>query len=201
MKTESSVSRAGWTNQRALLLSAIFVVAACTESDAPVSAGLPGQAIPTLSDGNRGRFLLGRALFERIATQEEGLGPLYNQDRCSSCHDSPTVGGGSSASVRVLKATRFVDGRCDRLEEFGGDNIQLRVTELFAAHGFGPEDIPPEATDSGYVTAPSLFGLGLIEAIPDSALLSIADPEDRDGDGISGRLPRTADGRFARFGR
>ena len=201
MKTESSFSSARWIIQKALPVSAIFAVAACTASDAPVSAILPGEAIPALSDANRGRFLLGRALFERIATQDEGLGPLYNQDRCSSCHDRPTVGGASSASVRVLKATRFMDGRCDRLEALGGDNIQLRVTELFAAHGFGAEDVPLEATDSGYVTAPSLFGLGLIEAIPDSVLLSIADPEDRDGDGISGRLPRMADQRSARFGR
>ena len=201
MKTESSFSCARWIIQKALPVSAIFAVAACTASDAPVSAILPGEAIPALSDANRGRFLLGRALFERIATQDEGLGPLYNQDRCSSCHDRPTVGGASSASVRVLKATRFMDGRCDRLEALGGDNIQLRVTELFAAHGFGAEEIPLEATASGYVTAPSLFGLGLIEAIPDSVLLSIADPEDRDGDGISGRLPRMADQRSARFGR
>ena len=201
MKTESSFSSARWIIQKALPVSAVFAVAACTASDAPVSAILPGEAIPALSDANRGRFLLGRALFERIATQDEGLGPLYNQDRCSSCHDRPTVGGASSASVRVLKATRFMDGRCDRLEALGGDNIQLRVTELFAAHGFGAEDVPLEATDSGYVTAPSLFGLGLIEAIPDSVLLSIADPEDRDGDGISGRLPRMADQRSARFGR
>jgi CxxC motif-containing protein (DUF1111 family) len=201
MKTESSFSSARWIIQKALPVLAIFAVAACTASDAPVSAILPGEAIPALSDANRGRFLLGRALFERIATQDEGLGPLYNQDRCSSCHDRPTVGGASSASVRVLKATRFMDGRCDRLEALGGDNIQLRVTELFAAHGFGAEDVPLEATDSGYVTAPSLFGLGLIEAIPDSVLLSIADPEDRDGDGISGRLPRMADQRSARFGR
>ena len=201
MKTESSFSSARWIIQKALPVSAIFAVAACTASDAPVSAILPGEAIPALSDANRGRFLLGRALFERIATQDEGLGPLYNQDRCSSCHDRPTVGGASSASVRVLKATRFMDGRCDRLEALGGDNIQLRVTELFAAHGFGAEEIPLEATASGYVTAPSLFGLGLIEAIPDSVLLSIADPADRDGDGISGRLPRMADQRSARFGR
>lgn len=102
MKTESSLSGMSWINQKILPVLAIFAMAACTGSDAPVSAILPGEAIPTLSDANRGRFLLGRALFERIATQDEGLGPLYNQDRCSSCHDEPTVGGASSASVRVL---------------------------------------------------------------------------------------------------
>ncbi|MEJ2741908.1 MAG: di-heme oxidoredictase family protein [Gammaproteobacteria bacterium] len=36
--------------------------------------------------------------------------------------------------------------------------------------------------------APALLGLGLLEAIPRSALDALADPNDRDGDGISGRL-------------
>lgn len=36
-------------------------------------------------------------------------------------------------------------------------------------------------------TAPQLIGLGLLEAIPAAALLAHADPDDRDGDGVSGR--------------
>ena len=36
--------------------------------------------------------------------------------------------------------------------------------------------------------APAVFGLGLLEAVPGETLQSLADPEDRDGDGISGRL-------------
>lgn len=35
--------------------------------------------------------------------------------------------------------------------------------------------------------APPMIGLGLLEAIPESDILANADPEDRDGDGISGR--------------
>ncbi len=35
--------------------------------------------------------------------------------------------------------------------------------------------------------APSMIGLGLLEAIPEADLLALADPEDLDGDGISGR--------------
>ena len=35
--------------------------------------------------------------------------------------------------------------------------------------------------------APALAGLGLLEAVPDAAILARADPEDGDGDGISGR--------------
>ncbi|OJH33593.1 di-heme oxidoredictase family protein [Cystobacter ferrugineus] len=36
--------------------------------------------------------------------------------------------------------------------------------------------------------APVMIGLGLLEAIPDAGLEKLADPEDRDGDGISGRI-------------
>lgn len=39
----------------------------------------------------------------------------------------------------------------------------------------------------------SLFGLGLLEAIDDETLLAWADPEDADGDGISGRVNRVWD--------
>lgn len=53
--------------------------------------------------------------------------------------------------------------------------------------------------------APSVFGLGLLEAVPDEAILELADPEDNDGDGISGRVnmvwdPRIETHRLGRFG-
>jgi CxxC motif-containing protein (DUF1111 family) len=41
--------------------------------------------------------------------------------------------------------------------------------------------------------APAVFGLGLIAALDDSALTALADPNDADGDGISGRLNRVWD--------
>jgi CxxC motif-containing protein (DUF1111 family) len=48
---------------------------------------------------------------------------------------------------------------------------------------------------------PLLFGFGLLDAVPDSTILSYADPEDRNADGISGRPNRFFDGRLGRFGR
>lgn len=182
------------------------MLAACVAlgCDPPRSATLPavapGEPIPGLDPAARGRFFLGRALFERLATADEGLGPLYNAERCSSCHDEPAIGGGS-ARVPVLKATRFAEGRCDLLESEGGDNIQRRATDLLAAHGMGPESVPAAATATARMVAPSLLGLGLVEAVPEAALAERADPDDADGDGISGRLPRLPDGRAARFGR
>lgn len=38
--------------------------------------------------------------------------------------------------------------------------------------------------------APVMVGLGLLEAIPEATLDALADPDDRDGDGISGRVHR-----------
>ena len=170
----------------------------------PLPPTAPGEPVPGLTARERGRFLLGRALFERLATAEEGLGPLYNAERCSDCHDEPVVGGGG-ARVPVLKATRFAAGRCDLLEAQGGDNVQRRVTDLARAHGLAPEDVPKGATATSRVLAPPLLGLGLLEAVPDSVLQEWEDPADADADGISGRLPRVARGpargRAARFGR
>ena len=181
-------------------LLACAILAGCGDGEPAEPPPPPGESVAGLSTGERGRFLLGRALFERLATADEGLGPLYNAERCSDCHDQPVVGGGGTR-IPVLKATRFEDGRCDLLLDEGGDNIQRRSTDLLVAHGMGPEEVPAAATATARVTAPPLLGLGLIEAVPDEVLLERADPADADGDRISGRLPRLPDGRTARFGR
>ena len=54
------------------------------------------------------------------------------------------------------------------------------------------------------IAAP-LVGLGLLEAIDESTIMAQADPDDADGDGISGRIqvvqdPETGDSRLGRFG-
>lgn len=53
--------------------------------------------------------------------------------------------------------------------------------------------------------APAVIGLGLLEFVPEKDILALADPEDADGDGISGRPnwvhdPETAEKRLGRFG-
>ncbi|HVJ88865.1 MAG TPA: di-heme oxidoredictase family protein, partial [Labilithrix sp.] len=42
-------------------------------------------------------------------------------------------------------------------------------------------------------TAPFVMGLGLLEAVPEETILGLADPDDLDGDGISGRPNRVWD--------
>ena len=158
-----------------------------------------GEAWPGLSAEALREFQAGRALFDRQFTPEEGLGPTFNDRRCSSCHDLPVIGGFGSDPVR--KATRFENGVCDLLVEDGGDMFQTSVTPALRARGFDAESISPRANAIASITAPALFGVGAIEAIPDSVIAERADPDDRNGDGISGRIGRSFDGRLGRFGR
>lgn len=46
----------------------------------------------------------------------------------------------------------------------------------------------PAGVEFSYRQAPGVFGLGLLEAISDDTLLAAQDPDDADGDGISGRV-------------
>lgn len=67
----------------------------------------------------------------------------------------------------------------------GGETAHLRVPTYTAADlGYGP--LHPEAMLSPRV-APQMIGLGLLEAIPAADILALADPDDADGNGISGR--------------
>jgi CxxC motif-containing protein (DUF1111 family) len=79
-----------------------------------------------------------------------------------------------------------------RTERFAdGFEVELRVPHLDITElGYGP--MHPHTQFSVRV-APAMIGLGLLEAIPESALLANADPDDRDGNGISGRPNRVFD--------
>lgn len=53
--------------------------------------------------------------------------------------------------------------------------------------------------------APQLVGLGLLESVPEEFVQALADPDDLNGDGISGRIrlvtdPETGESRLGRFG-
>jgi CxxC motif-containing protein (DUF1111 family) len=65
--------------------------------------------------------------------------------------------------------------------EYGGPQIQNK-----AISGIGPEQLPIGVPMSRRLPPP-VFGVGLIEAIPAEAILALADPDDLDHDGISGR--------------
>src|SRR5262249_42293467 len=115
--------------------------------------------------------------------------------------EDPAPGGAGDEDE--VHATRLLpDGFCDPLADLGGPVYQKQVTPaLHDALGIDREPIPPQATSQGTRSSPDILGFGLLDAVPDSAILSRADPDDRNHDGISGRPNRFVDGRIGRFGR
>lgn len=161
-----------------------------------------GDPLKGLTPEQRSQFDRGRAEFERVFTPETGLGPLFNAEACAQCHESP-VSGGPGDEIEIHVSRFLPEGpACDPLVDKGGPVIQQVVTPaLKAALGIDSEPIPPEATATAQRTTPDVFGFGLLDAVPEATILALADPEDRNGDGISGRPNRFFDGRLGRFGR
>jgi CxxC motif-containing protein (DUF1111 family) len=71
-----------------------------------------------------------------------------------------------------------------------GTPISLREPQLQITTLNGPL---PSGTLTSYRTAPPMIGLGLLEAIRDTDIEAMADPDDADGDGISGRANHVYD--------
>ena len=176
-----------------------LAAAACGGGE-PVTVAHIGEPLPGLGAEQRARFDEGMVLFNRVFTEADGLGPLFNDNQCSACHTSPATGGTGDQFVTRMSRT-LPDGTCDPLIAEGGENVRLRATPALLALGVTRQPAPSNATDTVHFNVPFVFGMGLIEAIPEATILSRADPDDADGDGISGRAGQSHDGRFARFGR
>ena len=164
----------------------------------------PGDPLRGLSAAERARFDSGRGVFDSAFTPAVGLGPLFNASGCGECHEDPVTGANGDeverhAAVFHPEASGL---KCDELAALGGPVFQDSVTPaLHAALGIDKEPLPPIATSVAARTTADVLGFGLLDAVPDSVILAYADPDDRNGDGISGRPNRFFDGRLGRFGR
>ena len=127
-----------------------------------------------LSAADLAAFVEGDEQFGKAFAITEGLGPIFNNVSCASCHS----GDGRGRPENVL--TRFsVLGNL--VPDLGGPQLQDR-----SIPGADAERLPANAETSRRLPPP-VFGMGLIEAIPADSILARADPSDLDGDGISGR--------------
>ncbi len=172
------------------------------------------RPVGNLPEAERARFLRGADLFYTrwIAGPAPppaltGLGPLYNALSCEQCHVNDGRGRPpSGADVEVTGAVlRFATAFSTYGAQLQDHAIQGHEPEgdlslsAIAGHGADePISIPmwkvgrnrygPFPTQSSIVVAPPMIGLGLLAAIPEIALRSRADPDDANGDGISGKL-------------
>ena len=135
----------------------------------------------------------GKLIFNHFFSANEGLGPLFNGDSCRGCHLAPVMGGAGGLDVDVVRFAK---------REENGDIVQLDsgpAVSRLAVHGAARDELNPEANIIETRQTPSLLGLGLVDRLPEAALLANADPEDANGDGISGRA-LMINGRIGRFG-
>jgi hypothetical protein len=147
---------------------------------APDGSTLQDGPIEELTSQQRAAFLAGDAEFGQFFSAAEGLGPIFVAQSCSSCH----VGDGKGhPAFNLTRFGRMEGGSFDPMRYAGGPQLQHRAILRYMA-----EAVPAGVTGVAQFTAPSVTGLGYLEAVEDSVLVSLADPEDRDGDGISGRL-------------
>lgn len=142
-------------------------------------------ALPGLTADELAAFIRGDAEFGRRFAPASGLGPIFNNVSCASCHS----GDGRGRLANALQRIGTLDD--DMMRAVGGPQIQDK-----AVPGATAERLPTGALVSLRLPPP-VFGVGLIEAIPDAAILANADPNDQDGDGISGRPNRVTPNDYA----
>lgn len=147
------------------------------------------------------------------------VGPNHIATSCDGCHTR----NGRAAVVEVgepLDAWVFriaaADGGPDPdrgsvLQPSGVDSEgegTVSITEWIEADGLRRPVYAFSGAEPALFSArltPSLVGMGLLEAVAESTVLEWEDPDDEDGDGISGRAqhavdPETGDIRLGRFG-
>ena len=168
--------------QRALGAGLIVALIAC--ADLFTEAAPPTEVFDSPLDGltamETAAFARGDAEFSRRFAAASGLGPIFNNISCFSCHSGDGRGRPENALIRIGTPDD------DFLSGIGGPQIQNKA--LVGAEA--------EATPLGIPFSlrlpPPVFGVGLMDAIPDSVLLARADSADANGDGISGRANRVS---------
>lgn len=101
----------------------------------------------------------------------------------------PVPGFGRQLNNRAIvgtppEGTVQIDWNEEPLTMEDGTRVHLRSPNYTLMETYRP--LPDEIEVSPRV-APAVFGLGLLEAIPEEAILAYADETDSDGDGISGK--------------
>jgi CxxC motif-containing protein (DUF1111 family) len=141
-------------------------VAATQQAATAIGDPLPGTD-PT-------EFAAAKANFAAEEEIADGLGPVFNEKACGNCHGIPTIGGsGNQIERRYGSITNGVFFAYDRApENEGGTLRQLFANAPYTFNGksctVALEHEPADANihNVGRRSLP-LFGLGLVDAMPD----------------------------------
>jgi CxxC motif-containing protein (DUF1111 family) len=156
-----------------LLATAITALALLT-----MGGGRPpdfGDPLPGLAPDLLARFQAGKAIFDHPFDAPGGLGPVFNDSACTNCHNQGGDGGGSDRLE--TRYGRVSNGVFDPLIQFDGQLLHERGIGPFNGVDFVGEVVPPVANVVAQRRTTPLFGLGLVDAVPDETLQALAQLE------------------------
>jgi CxxC motif-containing protein (DUF1111 family) len=140
-----------------------------------VSATTLGGPLAGLDAALLARFEAGRDDFAEEEGVDDGIGPVFNETACATCHANPVGGTTGRGETRF---GRIANGRFDPLEAQGGSLMQDHaIGEVPAGAGtftYVAEVIPAESNVHATRITTPLFGLGLVDAVPDAVFLLLA---------------------------
>jgi CxxC motif-containing protein (DUF1111 family) len=133
----------------------------------PITVGTFGQILSGASVAQQLGASAGLSDFVLAENPQTGLGPIFNDTSCIACHGNPSSGGSSRRTV-----TRF-----GRITASGFDPLTSQGGTLLHGRAIAPalqEKVPLNANVTALRLVTPLYGDGLIEAIPDSVIVSNA---------------------------
>jgi CxxC motif-containing protein (DUF1111 family) len=140
-------------------------------------------------------FDLALDAFAEAEDINDGLGPIFNERACGNCHTQPVVGGsGANIEQRFGRVTNGLFFAYDSLEDNQGGSLRQLFTNGTYQSGNQECTIPLETEPhdanvrTGRRTTP-LFGLGLVDALPDAVFDAIAAAQSSSIRGIVQRVP------------
>lgn len=162
---------------------ALTAIAGCMTADAAdgqeVETAATAQAATVIGDPLPGidpaRFAEAKDNFMAEEEIGDGIGPVFNETACSHCHSIPVVGGsGTQIERRFGRVSNGVFYGYDQSgNDQGGTLRQLFANPTYTFNGKSctvpVEKEPADATvhNVGRRSLP-LFGLGLVDSVPDS---------------------------------
>ena len=156
-----------------------------------------GEPLPTATPEQLATFERGLAVATRVFTRSEGLGPSFNVASCAACHERPVIGGSAARYRNFFLVGSLTDDGAFFPVNVGGKSSG--VVRMFSTQDPDRPSVPDVDVIAQRNPIP-FFGVGLLAELADEEILSRADPDDLDGDGISGR-PNYDRGFVGRFGR
>ena len=174
----SFVRTAGIVSASAGLLAACSMDTAGDPTTSKVESAIAlGGHLAGISDAD---FNAARDNFNLVEGIDDGVGPVFNEIACGRCHTNGAIGGAGEQIER--RFGRVSNGIFVNLTNEGGSLRQLQTLGSFTNNGrtcnVPLEREPADATvrNVGRLTTP-LFGLGLVDAMPDSFFTQLANAE------------------------